>query len=251
MTFRIDELAAHSKTTVDTIRFYQSRGLLLPPQKEGRVAVYSQEHAERLARIRELKEKGFTLTTIRRLLDGGLDEADARLVDTITAPGRHSETQRLMTLEELAARTGISATLLEAVEREGLIEAIEEGGQRLYTEADATAIARGLELLSAGLPLSELLSLAREHDRVMRAVAQRAVDVFIRFVRDPLLAEGADRDHAAKRLVEAFNTMLPATTDLVSRHFERLLIREGLARIAESADEAEIEAVRQEVEGSR
>ncbi len=250
MTFRIDELAARSKTTVDTIRFYQAKGLLLPPHKDGRVAVYSQDHAERLARIRELKDKGFTLTTIRRLLNGGLDEADARLVETLTAPASHSESHRLMTLEELAARTGVSATLLEAVEREGLIEAIEEGGRLLYTEADATAIARGLELLSAGLPLSELLSLAREHDRVMRAVAQRAVDVFIRFVRDPLVAEGADPDHAAKRLVEAFNTMLPATADLVSRHFERLLIREGLARLAESGGEAEMEAVRQEVEGT-
>lgn len=141
--------------------------------------------------------------------------------------------------------------MLEAVEREGLIEAIEEGGQLLYSEADATAVARGLELLSSGLPLSELLSLAREHDHVMRQIARRAVDVFIRFVRDPLIAEEGDPDDAAGRLVDAFNTMLPATVDLVSRHFERLLIREGLARLAESAGEAEMDAVHNEVEGTR
>lgn len=251
MTFRIDELAAQTGTTVDTIRFYQAKGLLDPPRKEGRVALYSKEHVERLERIRELKAEGFTLASIKRLLAGDLDEADARLVDTIVGSTSAAASGRLMTLEVLAARTGISPTLLEAVEREGLIEAIEEGGQLLYTEADATAIARGLELLSSGLPLSELLSLAREHDRMMRQIAQRAVDVFIRFVRDPLIAEESDPDDAAARLVDAFNTMLPATADLVSRHFERLLIREGLARLAESAGEAEMDAVRNEVEGTR
>ena len=251
MTFRIDELAAQTNTTVDTIRFYQGKGLLDPPRKEGRTALYSQDHVDRLTRIRDLKDKGFTLASIRHLLNGDVDEADARLVDTMVGSTGRDGRRRLLTVEELAARTGVSAPLLEAVEREGLIEAIEEGGQPFYTDSDATAIVRGLELLSSGLPLSELLSLAREHDQLMRQIAQRAVDVFIRFVRDPLIADDADADDAARRLVDAFNTMLPATADLVARHFERLLIREGLARLAASAGEAELHAVRNEVEGTR
>lgn len=248
MTFRIDELAAQTQTTVDTIRFYQAKGLLDPPRRDGRVALYSQTHVENLARIRDLKAKGFTLASIKRLLKGDVGEADAQLVDAITGSVGPAGSSRLMSLDELAQRTGVSPTLLEAVEREGLIEAVEEGGQSLYAEADAVAVARGLELLSAGLPLSELLSLAREHDRVMRDVARRAVDVFIRFVRDPLIAEDHAPDEAARRLIDAFNTMLPATADLVSRHFERLLIREGLERLAEKAGEAEMDAVRTEAE---
>ena len=235
MTIRIDELAAATETTVDTIRFYQAKGLLASPRREGRVALYSDEHVERLKRIRDLKAKGFTLASIKRLLDGDLDEADVRLAETVV--GATAKAGKLMTLEELAQRTGVSATLLEAIEREGLIEAVEEDGRRLYTEADATTVARGLELLSAGLPLSELLSLARDHDRVMREIARRAVDVFIRFVRDPVIAQGGDEGAAAGKLVEAFNSMLPATADLVSRHFERLLIKEGLARLAQDGIE--------------
>ena len=35
MSIRIDELALATETTVDTIRFYQSKGLLAPPRREG------------------------------------------------------------------------------------------------------------------------------------------------------------------------------------------------------------------------
>lgn len=251
MTFRIDGLAALTQVSVDTIRFYQAKGLLQPPRRQGRIALYSDDHVERLGRIGDLKAKGFSLGSIKRLLDGDFDEADARLADTIVGSVSPGGPGRLIPLEALAARTGISATLLEAVEREGLIEAVEEGGQRFYTEADAVTVSRGLELLSAGLPLSELLALAREHDRVMRDVARQTVDVFIRFVRDPLISEEADQEEAARRLVEAFNTMLPATTDLVSRHFERILIREGLARLAETAEEPELDAIRHEAGGTK
>ncbi len=244
MSIRIDELAAATGSTVDTVRFYQAKGLIPPPRRDGRVVLYSSDHVERLGRIRDLKGKGFTLAAIKRLLDGDLDEADVKLAESLAAA--HPGSGHLMTLEELAQRTGVSTALLEAVEREGLIESVEEDGRRLYVEADAGAVARGLELLSAGLPLSELLALAREHDRVMREVARRAVDVFIRFVRDPLIAGGDRKHESGQKLIDAFNTMLPATTDLVARHFERLLIREGLARLAEDGDENELEAVRAE-----
>ena len=43
--------------SVDTIRFYQKRRLLPPPDREGRVAWYGPEHVERLARIRELQRR--------------------------------------------------------------------------------------------------------------------------------------------------------------------------------------------------
>ena len=246
MNFRIDELALATETTVDTIRFYQSKGLLDPPRREGRVALYSDDHVERLRHVRDLKGKGFTLASIKRLLDGDLDEADVRLAESVADAAGRTSPGALLTPEELTQRTGVSTPLLEAIEREGLIETVERDGRRYYTESDAATVQRGLELLSTGLPLSELLSLAREHDSAMREVARRAVDVFIRFVRDPLLASGGDKEEAAAKLVEAFDSMLPATTDLVARHFERLLISEGLARLAQDGDEIELEAVRGE-----
>jgi DNA-binding transcriptional MerR regulator len=76
MRYRVDELAARCGISVDTVRFYQTKGLLPPPERKSRVAWYTTEHLERLRKIRDLKRKSFTLNSIRRLLDGELDAAD-------------------------------------------------------------------------------------------------------------------------------------------------------------------------------
>ena len=169
MKLRIDELASRSGTTVDTIRFYQAEGLLPKPSREGRVAWYDDAHLERLRRIAALKEQGLTLAAIRRLLEGDFAPADELLIEAVasSATGR-GRPGGALTLEELAQRTGVSAPLLKALEREHLIESSGSDGEGVYSEADAIAVTRCLELLEAGLPLSELLALAREHDAVMK-----------------------------------------------------------------------------------
>src|SRR3954453_15444834 len=70
--YRVEQLAASCDVSVDTVRFYQSRGLLPQPEREGRRAWYGDEHAERIRRIRERQGKGLTLAAIRRVLDGDL-----------------------------------------------------------------------------------------------------------------------------------------------------------------------------------
>ena len=228
MRYRVDELAARAGVSVDTVRFYQARGLLPQPERAGRVAWYSEDHLATLQRVRDLKDKGFTLASIRRLLAGDLDAADEALVAAIEAPSPGTGD---LTLEQLAERTGVSPALLGAIEREGLLVPRETDDGPVYTEEDAAAVAAGLQLLEAGLPLGELLALAREHDAAMRPVAQKAVDLFVRFVRDPIRGTTADDEEAAAKLTEAFAKMLPATGALVGSHFRRLLIAEAQARL--------------------
>lgn len=231
MRYRVDELAARAGVSVDTVRFYQSRGLLPQPERAGRVAWYSDDHLATLQRVRDLKDKGFTLASIRRLLAGDLDAADEALVAAIEAPSPGADD---LTLDALAERTGVSPALLQAIEREGLLVPRETDDGPVYTEDDAAAVAAGLQLLEAGLPLGELLALAREHDAAMRPVAQKAVDLFVRFVRDPIRGAAPDETEAAAKLTEAFATMLPATGALVGSHFRRLLIAEAQARLETS-----------------
>lgn len=234
MRYRVDDLAARSGVSVDTVRFYQSQGLLPQPEREGRVAWYSDDHVALLERIKGLKDKGFTLRSISRLLAGELDPADEALVEAVVSSLPGDDPGASMTIEDLAAATGVSSTLLEAIDREGLLSPVIKDGQKLYTAQDAEIVRAGLSLLETGLPLSELLALAREHDAAMRQIAERAVDMFLNFVRDPIRAS-ADGGDTGARLVEAFQKMLPATTQLVSSHFRSLVLHEAQRRIDEES----------------
>ncbi len=233
--YRVDDLASKAGVSVDTVRFYQTRGLLPAPGREGRVAWYTDEHLDRLVRIRDLKDKGFTLTSIGRLLAGDLDPADEALVEAVagTAPGE--EDAGTMTREQLAERIGVPAELLQAVERERLIVPPMRDGKPVYTEADVQAAQAGLALLEHGVPLEALLDLARHHDRAMREVADRAVELFDTHIRSAVRGSALSDSEAAARLVEAFRTMLPATTTLVAHHFRRVLLSAAQARIEEAA----------------
>ena len=235
MRYRVDELAGRAGVTVDTVRFYQTRDLLDPPARDGRIAWYSESHRDRLRRIRELKDKGFTLASIRRLLDGEVD-ADEVLASALKAAEVDAQSGWL-SLEDLAERTGVSPALLQAIEREGLLVPRTHNGSPRYTAADVEAVTAGLELLGAGLPLGELLDLARHHDEAMRGVAERAVDLFVRFVRDPIQGSSESEEDAAARMVEAFRKMLPATTSLVAHHFRQVLLAVAEERIEQELTE--------------
>jgi DNA-binding transcriptional MerR regulator len=245
MDYRVEQLAAKADISVDTVRFYQSRGLLPPPRRQGRVAYYGDEHVDRLARIRRLQGRGLTLATIQRLLAGDLDAADEALVTAISSTTATDEGDTF-TLEELAARSRIPLGLLQAVLREGLLVPRKVGGHDRFTTADVDAATAGLRLLEAGLPLPEILDLARTHDRAMRAVAERAVELFDTHVRHPLRMSPLTDDEAAARLVDAFLTLLPATTELVTHHFRRTLLAVAQEHIERVGDHAELAAVERE-----
>ena len=67
MDYRVEQLASACDISVDTVRFYQARGLLPPPRREGRVAIYGADHAERIRRIRTLQAQGLSLAVISRV----------------------------------------------------------------------------------------------------------------------------------------------------------------------------------------
>ena len=51
MDFRVAELADAAGVGVDTVRFYQARGLIPPPLRRGRFAIYTRDHLERIRRM--------------------------------------------------------------------------------------------------------------------------------------------------------------------------------------------------------
>jgi DNA-binding transcriptional MerR regulator len=246
--WRVAELAARAGLSVDTIRFYQKRALLPPPAREGRVGWYGPEHAERLARIRELQAQGFTLATIRRLLDGELDPADLPLVAAVTSDrdgDGSAGAEEFLSLEEVAARAGVPFALVDAVAREGLLVPRRHAGEARFTEADVAIVRAALRLVETGLPLPELFSLARRHHESTRETAEQAVEMFDEHVRRPLLRADLPADERARQLVAAFRVLLPSVSALVSHHFRRVLLevaQEHIESVGEPAERAAIDA---------
>ncbi len=158
-----------------------------------------------------------------------LDEPDAALaaavVDDEAAP---------FDLEALAAEVGATTTLLTSVARAGLLvpHHVDDEGVARYSAADVAAVRAGLTLLDAGLPLGELLDLARRTDAAVGEIADTAVEAFLRFVRDPVRGTAGSDQEAGQRLVTAYQQMLPATERLVAHHLRRRLLAAATQRAA-------------------
>jgi MerR family mercuric resistance operon transcriptional regulator len=93
-SFTIGQLAASEGVSVETVRFYQRRGLLDVPERDSGYRRYTERDRERLAFVRRAKELGFTLAEIAELVTPAetrsaenvahaaaakLDEVDAKL----------------------------------------------------------------------------------------------------------------------------------------------------------------------------
>ena len=223
MRYRVEQLAAACDVSVDTVRYYQSRGLLPQPTREGRVAWYGAEHAERIRRIRDLQRKGLTLAAIGRVVRGELADPDVDLAAAVAEELGEPDAE-LLDLGSFSERSGVPSSLIQAVEREGIRIGREVDGTMRYTAGDIELVRTALRLLEFGLPLGDLLGLARDADAAMRGLADRAVDLFDDHVRKPIRDTAGDDRRASDQMVEAFRELLPAVTTLVSHHFRRVLL---------------------------
>lgn len=162
--------------------------------------------------------------------DVSVDRADAALAKALMSP--LDDTVAELDVAGLAEAAGVSRALLDAVISSGILPPhhVDEDGVARYSQADVGAVRAGRTLLDAGLPLAELLSLADAAGDAIGDIAEAAVDAFISYVRDPLLAD--DEGAAAARLLGAYEMMLPATEHIVAHHLRRRLVTSALARLA-------------------
>ncbi len=72
----IGKLAASSGVGVETVRFYQRRGLLPQPPRDDGIRRYGSDDVRRLRFIKQAQTAGFTLEEIKELLD--LDASEDR-----------------------------------------------------------------------------------------------------------------------------------------------------------------------------
>lgn len=241
MTYRVEELANAAGVRVDTVRFYQTKGLLPPPQRVKRMAMYSQEHLAQLQRIRRYQSQGLSLAVIKRLLAQPGSTADALLTAVAEQSGEHS-----LSRAQLAAMAGMPEPLLASIEAAGLLNPVRSDGEVHYGEADLQMLRAGLEILKHGFPLHELLQLAIRHDRNVNEAADAAIDLFNRFV-----TAGGAKVAGAETVATAFRRLLPAVTTLAALHFQRTLLNRALARLRDRGEQEALDVAKTVVESGR
>lgn len=65
----IGKLADASDVNVETVRFYERKGILKQPKKQGAFRYYPEEYITRIRFIKRSQELGFTLKETKELLD--------------------------------------------------------------------------------------------------------------------------------------------------------------------------------------
>ncbi len=66
--YRIDDLARLAGTTTRNVRVYRDRGLLHPPLRVGRIALYNDTHLTRLRLVTSMLNRGYTIAHVQEML---------------------------------------------------------------------------------------------------------------------------------------------------------------------------------------
>jgi DNA-binding transcriptional MerR regulator len=156
--FTVDELARDAQLPVRTIREYQTLRLLPPPRRRGRIGVYGQEHAQRLAVIARLQRRGYSLAAIRDLLEARDDGTGLpALLGVDAGPAALDETPLRLTRTQLRARLpGLSTAAMRHARAVGLV--LPDGRQHVIVRSPAL-LALVADGVSAGIGVTEMLDL--------------------------------------------------------------------------------------------
>ncbi|MFG3022870.1 MerR family transcriptional regulator [Streptomyces sp. NPDC048254] len=219
--YRIEDLAHHSRTSVRTIRAYQDKGLLPRPERQGRANLYSDAHLTRLHQIADLLARGYTLASIKDLLDAwdtGRGLAGVLgLVTEAEGPWSDEEPARL-SRADLDARFGGTpddTAVAEAVAL-GVLEPV-PGDPDSFLVPSPQELAVAAELYAAGVPLSAISDHLRELRTQVEHIAARFLEfttehVFARYLDDPHHRTDAKAAEAAS-LVRRLRPLAQQTVD--------------------------------------
>jgi DNA-binding transcriptional MerR regulator len=238
--YRVEELAEVAGISVEVLRSYQSKGLLPPPRHEGRLALYGRRHLERLEQIRALKLRGYSLKAIGELL--GRRSPMVPAASAVEVLGE----EETFTLREVAEQSGVPPAMLRSLEASGVLRPRRMGDVMAYTALDVRGMRMLLALLGSGLPMEEFMRVAQVQIDAADRVAEGAVELFVRYVREPLRASGLDEAEEAERLAAGFRLMLEATTMLMTYNFHRMVLNAVQAEIDERGSDAERTAMHRE-----
>ncbi|HYR26709.1 MAG TPA: MerR family transcriptional regulator [Aquabacterium sp.] len=232
----VEELSSRTGVSVRNIRAYQTAGLIPPPRLKGRLGIYDQEHQGKLELIRDLRQQGFRLETIKDMLHDTpqgawseyslISELFSTTFFTVEAPQRKA-------ISEMAEHWKTTATpeQKERLTRNGLYRQIGPDEVEMLSPALERI---GIQLAELNVPLDTVLDLQDElisHTRIIaRAYVQQ---LFLTLAKGIAAAEaeakaqGKPVDPAAiAPLTAMFQRLRPLAIGSISAAFPVVLQQE-------------------------
>ncbi|MGW6008805.1 MerR family transcriptional regulator [Streptomyces sp. NPDC055210] len=229
--YRIEDLAHRSGATVRTIRAYQDRGLLPRPERRGRANLYADTHLARLRQIADLLDRGYTLASIKELLEAwdagrGLGGV-LGLVAEVDGPWTDEEAVRI-SRAELDERFGghpDDAAVAEAIEL-GVLERIPgqiPGQEDTFLVPSPQVLAVAVELYEAGVPLSAISGHLRELRGQVEHIASRFLEFTAEHVFARYLGEHPPNDSDATEAAALVRRLRPLARQTVDAELARAM----------------------------
>jgi len=194
--YRIDDLARLAGSTTRNVRVYRDRGLLPPPLRVGRIALYNDTHLTRLRLITSMLNRGYNIAHVREMLSAweeGKNLGDVLGLESAIVGTWTTEKSQTMPLAE-AQRLINDANAFERLV--GLRVIHVDGPQATITRPKL--IDAFNEIRSYGVSMDKLIDL---HEHIVPLVDQ---------ISEMLVRAGAE--HVADRIKP--REALPADTEI-------------------------------------
>ena len=238
----IESLAAAAGTATSTVRMYQSRALLPPPERRGRIGYYGPGHLARLRLIASLQQEGFSLASIKRLTDAwesgrGLDDV-LGLEAQVSSTWAGEEPVRLKPAQFARLFSGqkVTPSVIRRARRLGLVSM--DGLDIVVRNPKFLEI--GTELTRIGIPVSEILDEFEVLQSMTDSIAERFTGVFERHMWDPFVAAGlpGDQIRPLTQALQRLSTLAESVVEVALSEALRRKASEFLAGQASRLDEA-------------
>lgn len=231
-TFVVEELARRTGVSVRSLRNYQSRKLLPPPDLRGRTGYYGAEHVERVRLVQQLRAAGLKLDGIARMLDSDTSTDDQLLAFTQQARGVFTAPEPVRTtVADLVERFDLggddAADVLATALRLGLVREapdVDDGEPRVEVVSPDLMAAGEEAMRLLGLDAAGALDLLERLRRHADGVARLYVGLFVERVWQPFVDAGKpavdwpDVEQALDELRQLATRALQSTFDLAMVH---------------------------------
>jgi DNA-binding transcriptional MerR regulator len=224
----IEQLASQADTATSTVRMYQTKGLLPPPVRRGRIGYYGQDHLSRLRLIADLQEQGFSLASIKQLTrawENGRSLDDVLGLETqVASAWAHEEPVRLGLREFRERFPGqkVTPAIITRAIRMGLISV--DGATVVVHNPGFLRI--GSELARQGIPAAEALDELQALQSAANTIAERFTRVFERHMWHDFVQAGMPSGQIAP-LTESLSRLSVLAQDVTG-----LVLRDALRRKA-------------------